>query len=114
MEIPKDQIIRKIYPRPLDELKVYINFYQDRVWLSLKDIATLYNVQILTIKKHLRNAYKKGKLDEKRITAQMVDKNIPGSSKTVYNLEAILNIGHRINSELPIKFEKWLSERLNA
>lgn len=111
--IIKDQLKVVNYPSYPLEVPVEITFYNGEVWLTQKDIAKLYGVQRLTIKKHLRNAYKKSKLIEPQVTAhakETADSEQLGGT-TYYNLEAILNIGHRINSALPIMFERWLEAR---
>lgn len=108
MELLTNQLNKKEYSRPVDDKKVDMYFYKRQLWLSEKQISHLYNVQVLTVRKHLRNAYKKGKLEESKITAIVRESINSENFKRVYNLEAIKNIGHRINSQLVLKLEEWL------
>jgi hypothetical protein len=106
--IIRDQINKVQYGKtPLK-----ISFFEDEVWMTQIDIAKLFEVQRLTVKKHLRNAYKKEKLVESDVMIYAKDtkdsENV-GTTK-YYNLTAIKNIGHRINSGYVVKFEKWLEE----
>ncbi|HVX93203.1 MAG TPA: hypothetical protein VHA74_03775 [Candidatus Dojkabacteria bacterium] len=117
MEIPiiKKKLSKSVYVRPLEETRVNIYFSGNEVWLTQREIALLWGVQLLTVRKHLRNAYKKGKLSEEKITAKLqTEVNGVETFKTVYNLDAIKNIGDRINSALVLKFDEWLEKRKQA
>jgi hypothetical protein len=111
--IIKDQLERAIYMSPPLDQPVPVFFFKNKVWMTQIDIANLYGVQRLSIKKHLRNAYKKEKLVESEIIANSknteTDEEFSGTK--YYNLTAILNIGHRINSAYPLKLEAWIKER---
>jgi len=106
----KDQIKKEQYGKKAEKIK--ISFFEGEVWMTQIDIAKLFEVQRLTVKKHLRNAYKKEKLIETDVMAYAKDNT---DSKEIgktkyYNLAAIKNIGHRINSAYVVKLEKWLEE----
>ncbi len=113
--IIKKKLSKSVYVRPLEDAKANIYFDGDEVWLTLREIAQLYGVQLLTVKKHLRNAYKKQKLIEKHVTATLqTTVNDIETTKTVYNMTAITNVGDRINSALVLKFNEWLDKRKEA
>lgn len=110
--ITQDKLKKLRYPRTFDGKVVDLYFHGDHIWLSQKQIANLFGVQILTVRKHLRNAYKKERLIEEKISFKMKkSKDDTGDPKRVYSLEAINNIGHRINSSYVIKFNEWLDQR---
>lgn len=110
--ITQDKLKKLRYPRSLDGRVVDVFFHGDHIWLSQKQISNLFGVQILTVRKHLRNAYKKGKLIEEKVSFKMKrSADDTGDPKRVYSLEAIENVGHRINSSYVIKFNEWLEQR---
>jgi len=109
--IIRDQITKEQYGKKADKIK--ISFFNNEVWMTQIDIAKLFEVQRLTVKKHLRNAYKKAKLIETDIMshAKETEQATEVGTTKYYNLTAIKNIGHRINSAYVVKLEKWLEER---
>lgn len=110
--ITQDKLMKLRYPRSLDGRVVELFFHGDHIWLSQKQIANLFGVQILTVRKHLRNAYKKERLIEEKVSFKMKkSKDDTGDPKRVYSLEAINNVGHRINSSYVIKLNEWLEQR---
>ena len=108
--IIKDQIKKEQYGKKAEKIK--ISFFDGEVWMTQIDIAKLFEVQRLTVKKHLRNAYKKEKLIETDVMVYAKESKDAEEAGTTqyYNLAAIKNIGHRINSAYVVKLEKWLEE----
>lgn len=113
--IKKKKLLKSVYVRPLEETRVNVYFIEDEMWMTQRDIAQLWGVQLLTVRKHLRNAFKKQKLIEKHVTARLqttVDE--VDTFKTIYNSQAVINVGDRINSALVLKFNEWLEKRKQA
>lgn len=113
--IKRNKLSKSVYVRPLDQVRVNIFFQGDDLWLTQREIALLYGVQLLTVKKHLRNAFKKQKLIEKHVTAQLqTTVEDTETFKTIYNEKAVINVGDRINSALVLKFQEWVQKRKKA
>lgn len=111
--IIKDQLTKVIYSDTPNKKSIQLTFFRNSIWMTQIDIAKLYDVQRLTIKKHLKNAYKTSKLIEKEVVdyvKETYDTEVIGKTK-YYNLTAIKNIGHRINSSYVLKLEEWLKKR---
>lgn len=84
-------------------------YESENIWLSQKMIALLYDVTIPTINEHLKKIFKDKELEENsvirnfRITAN--DKKNYDTKH--YNLECVIALGYKVNSEKAVSFRKW-------
>ncbi len=90
---------------------------KDTIWANLNQIADLFGVQKAAISKHLKNIFKTGELSEKATVSKMETVRIEGKrsikrSIEVYNLDAIIAIGYRINSKQATQFRIWATNIL--
>lgn len=93
---------------------------QETIWISQKEMAKLFDVSISTISRHLKNIFEEGELDEKVVIAKIANTTQHGaiSDKTqtkqvsYYNLDAIISVGYRVNSQKATKFRQWASSVL--
>jgi len=94
-----------IYENGNVELKATVK--NETLWLNQKQIAELFEVQRPAITKHLSNIFKSSELDEKVVcsilehtTKHGAIENKKQTKKTkFYNLDAIISIGYRVNSQ---------------
>jgi len=111
-ENPNSDII--LYTTDTGEVKVEVLFSDETFWLTQKRIALLFGVDVRTINEHLRNIFKANELDENsvirnfRITASD-GKNYPTN---LYNLDAIIAVGYRVNSFQATQFRIWATKTL--
>ncbi|PWS30790.1 virulence RhuM family protein [Pedobacter paludis] len=88
----------------------------DTVWLTQKQIATVFGVQTPAINKHIGNIFHSGELDESTISnLEIVRKEGKRDIKRkveVYNLDMILSIGYRVNSARATQFRIWANKIL--
>ena len=111
-ESEKSKIV--IYKTVGDEQKINVRIEDENVWLTQKLIAELFNVSIPTINEHLKNILESHELDVNSVIRNF---RITASDNKVYdtkhyNLEAIIAVGYRVNSERGTQFRKWATERL--
>ena len=100
------------------ELKTTVE--NETIWLSQKQIAKLFGVQRPAITKHLSNIFKSGELDENVVCSILEHTTKHGAledktqSKKIklYNLDAIISIGYRVNSIRATKFRQWATNIL--
>jgi len=93
---------------------------KDTLWLSQQQIAELFDVQRPAITKHLSNIFKSNELNEKVVCSKMEHTTKHGamSSRTqkrtlkIYNLDAIISIGYRVNSKRATQFRIWATNIL--
>ncbi len=86
----------------------------ETLWLSQRLMAELFDKDSDTISLHLSNIYKDGELLEERTTEYFSVVQTEGSRKVkrkikMYNLDAILSVGYRVNSKRGTQFRIWAS-----
>lgn len=97
--------------------EVQVRFDDETVWLSQKQMAHLFDKDTDTIGLHLRNIYKSGELDTESTTeessvVQQEGKRRVKRKLNLYNLDAIISVGYRVNSKRGIQFRKWATQKL--
>ena len=105
------------YSTPDGAKKVEVLFQDENFWLTQKDIARLFGVEVPAISKHLGNIYETGELDRKS-TLSILETVRQESSRSVkrkleyYNLDAIIATGYRVNSYQATQFRIWATKTL--
>ncbi len=92
----------------------------ETLWATQKQMADAFGVDRTVIGRHLRNIFKEGELDEKVVCAKNAHTTQHGaiSGKTqvaisnIYNLDAIISVGYRVNSKKATQFRKWATSVL--
>jgi hypothetical protein len=59
-----------IYNTPQENIKIDMVLKDETIWLTQKAMATLFDVQIPAINKHLKNIFDEGELDEKVVVSK--------------------------------------------
>lgn len=106
-----------IYQTEDGKTRLECRFQEESLWLSLNQIADLFERDKSVISKHLKNIYEDGELIENRTVAQYATVQKEGSreverSITHYNLEAIFAVGYRVRSARGAQFRNWASSLL--
>ena len=89
--------------------------YQDETfWLSQKRMAELFGVDVRTINEHLGNIFSSGELDEDAVIRKIRITALDGKAylTSVYNLDAIISVGYRVNSRQATQFRIWATQTL--
>lgn len=87
----------------------------ESVWLSQKQMSELFEKDSDTIGLHLRNIYKSGELTEKATTEKYSvvqkegNRNVKRTIK-LYNLDAIISVGYKVNSKRGVQFRIWANQ----
>jgi hypothetical protein len=108
----KNEII--IYhPDNLTE-RIEVKMEDETVWLSLSQIATLFNRDKSVISKHLKNIFNEEELIKISVVAFFATTASDGKTYQVehYNLDAIISVGYRVNSKRGTQFRQWATQRL--
>ena len=79
------------------------------MWLTQEQLTVLFERDQSIISRHIRNVFKEGELDEKSNIQKM---HIANSDKPIalYNLDAIISVGYRVNSKRGTQFRQWDSQ----
>lgn len=101
----------------IDGSKVNIDvvFANETLWLTQKQLAELFEVNVPAVSKHLKNIFETGELEENAVVSKMETTATDGKNyKTnFYNLKAITAVGYRVNSHMATQFRKWATEILH-
>lgn len=94
--------------------QVNVAFDNDTVWLSLDQLAELFQRSKSTISRHLKNIYAEGELEQSSTVANFA--TVASNNKTYqiayYNLDAIISVGYRVKSQRGVQFRLWTSQIL--
>lgn len=106
-----------IYQTPDNQTQVEVKFEGETFWLSLNQIAQLFDRDKSVISRHLRNIYKEGELEQGATVAKNTTVQTESGRKVkreieYYNLDAILSVGYRVNSKRGTQFRQWATQRL--
>ena len=105
---------KEIYLAANGQLQMEVAFAEETAWLSQAQMAELFGTQRPAITKHLRNIYQSGELQEQStcsILEHMPDRG-RGYKTTLYNLDAIISVGYRVNSTRATQFRQWATRTL--
>lgn len=107
----------EIYRTADDQTEVIVQFDENTVWLSQKQMAELFVKDTDTIGLHLKNIYNESELHELSTTeffsvVQKEGKRSVQRRIKFYNLDAIISVGYRVNSKRGTQFRQWATRRL--
>ena len=94
---------------------IQVVYKDETIWATQKAIAELFDVGIPAISKHLKNIFESGELQMEVVVSKMEITTehgaIEGKKQTkevsLYNLDAIISIGYRVNSIRATQFRQW-------
>lgn len=94
--------------------KIETTFDEDTVWLSLDQMAELFQRDKSTISRHIKNIFQEGELDRNSVVANFATTATDGKTYQVdyYNLDVIISVGYRVKSLRGTQFRIWAMEIL--
>lgn len=103
-----------LYKTDNAEVKVEIMLRNENLWLTQAKMAELFDVQKAAISKHLKNIFADGELLESSVVSKMETTASDGKNyqTNIYNLDAIIAVGYRINSKKATMFRIWATQVL--
>ena len=109
--IPSDFFL---YKDSNGEVKVEIYIFNETVWLTQDKIAQLFGVDRSVVTKHLKNIFQTAELQEDSVSAKLAltAANRKKYQTKLYNLDAILSVGYRVNSIQATHFRIWANSVL--
>ena len=103
-----------------DEGKVNVNvrFADEDVWLTQQQLAEIYNTTQQNISLHQKSIYADGELDEstthkKYLLVRQEGKRQVQREIDHYNLDMIIALGYRVQSQVATRFRRWATQRLH-
>lgn len=101
-----------LYGSDDDKVRVRVLLCDETIWLSLSQMAELFDVGVPAISKHLKNIYETGELERPATVSKMETVQPEGERQVrrtldYYNLDAIIAVGYRVNSRRATRFRIW-------
>ena len=89
--------------------KVETTFDGDTVWLSIDQMAELFQRDKSTISRHIKNIFTEGELQRDSVVAKFATTASDGKTYQVeyYNLDVIISVGYRVKSKRGVQFRIW-------
>jgi hypothetical protein len=92
-------------------------FVAETFWLTQRTMAELFGVNLPAISKHLKNIYTSGELTQEGTVSKMETVQMEGGRQVtreveVYNLDAVIAVGYRVNSIKATHFRIWATNTL--
>lgn len=103
-----------IYKISQNEVELKVNLKQETVWLSLDQMAALFNRDKSVISRHIKNIFQEKELDKNLVVAKFATTAADGKIYQVeyYNLDVIISVGYRVKSQNGVQFRIWASRIL--
>jgi len=94
--------------------KVEVLFQAETLWLTQKSLSILFGVGIPAVSKHIKNIFETRELNENSVVSKMEITAADGKNydTTFYNLDLIIAVGYRVNSERAVMFRNWATKIL--
>ena len=106
-----------LYQTPDGESKIEVKLQDDTVWLSLDQMAELFQRNKSTISRHIKNVLEEGELLANSTIANFATVQNEGKRHverqiTYYNLDMIISVGYRVHSYRGVQFRIWATKVL--
>ncbi|MCL1972932.1 MAG: virulence RhuM family protein [Endomicrobia bacterium] len=97
--------------------KIEVKLEENTLWLTQKEIANLFDVNIPAINKHIKNIYDEKELNSAATISKMEIVQTEGGRAIrrlvdFYNLDVIISVGYRVNSQKATQFRIWATSVL--
>lgn len=106
-----------LYQTPEGDSQIEVKLQNDTVWLSLDQMAELFQRNKSTISRHIKNVLEDGELQEEATIANFATVQNEGTRKVerviaYYNLDMIISVGYRVHSYRGVQFRIWATKVL--
>ena len=103
-----------LYTSSDGEVNIGVIINEETVWLTQKQMAELFGVQVPAINKHLINIFASGELQEDSVISilEITAADRKKYKTKHYNLDAIISVGYRVNSQQATRFRIWATQVL--
>ncbi len=119
----KDLMIRSssaeflIFERQTHDKGIQVRFEDGDLWLTQKAIGELFNIDRTVVTKHIKNIYSELELNEDSTSANFALVQKEGNREITrnvlfYNLDMVISVGYKVNSDRAIQFRRWATKIL--
>ncbi len=105
-----------IFQAEAKEQGVEVYYKDENIWATQKAMATLFDVNVPAISKHLKNIFESGELKDDSVVSKMEITASDGKhyQTQFYSLDAIIAVGYRVNSVRATQFRQWATSVLKV
>lgn len=98
--------------------RVAVRFADEDLWLTQSQLAEIYDTTKQNISLHIENILKDGELDPIRTVKDFLTVRQEGNRQVQrnivhYNLDMIIALGYRVQSQVAVRFRRWATQRLH-
>jgi hypothetical protein len=98
--------------------RVDVKFIDEDIWLTQNQLADIYQTSRENITMHISNIYKDNELPKDSTCKKFLQVQNEGTRSVKrnidhYNLDMIIALGYRVQSEVAVRFRKWATQRLH-
>ena len=98
-----------------DQNSVEVRYEDENIWITQKMLATLYEVDVADVNYHIKKIYEDSELTEEATIKKFLIVQTEGtrqvSRKVIhYNLQMIIAVGFKVNSDRAVQFRKWVNQ----
>lgn len=98
-------------------IRLQVRVQQETVWLSLNQMADLFQRDKSVISRHIRNVFEEGELTREATVAKSATVQTEGGKQVTraiefFNLDVIISVGYRVKSHRGTQFRIWATQRL--
>ena len=116
MKNSNDHVV--IFKTEDEKISVDVRFDEETVWLTLDQMAALFERDKSTVSRHIKNVFEEGELERPATVANFATVQTEGERQVerqieYYNLDVIISVGYRVKSLRGTQFRKWATGRLN-
>ena len=103
-----------IYRTKDGQTKLDVKLENETIWLSLDQMAELFQRDKSTVSRHIKNIFQEGELDQNSVVANFATTAADGKTYQVdyYNLDVIISVGYRVKSLRGTQFRIWATAEL--
>ena len=106
----KSEIV--IFKTADDKVSIDVHFEGETVWLTIDDMASLFQKSRSTINEHILNIFEEGELEKENVVRKIGNSDFSTKPTNFYNLDVIISVGYRVKSKQGTQFRIWATQRL--
>ena len=109
MELSNQNTGEIILYQPDDSIRIEVRVENDTVWLTLNQMAVLFDRDKSVISRHITNIFKEEELTADAVVAKFATTATDGKTYQVeyFNLDVIISVGYRVKSKRGTRFRQW-------
>ena len=106
-----------LYQTTDGQTRLEVRLENETVWLSINQLAELFQRDKSVISRHIKNVFEEGELEPEATVAKYATVQSEGGKRVArdiefYNLDVIISVGYRVKSHRGTQFRIWATQRL--